>query len=543
MASFFSRKRAAASNDEKHPDSPPPIAVQDGAVQQAGYSSEEGIVDEVEDDLHRGMKPRQLNMMAIAGAIGTGLIIGTGTTLKFGPGSLLVGYVLMGFVVYIVMVALGEMGAWLPHKKSFSGYASRFVDPAMGFATGWNYFFKYVIVLPNNLTATGIILQFWLPNLNVSVWIVVFGVAIILLNLIHVKFFGEAEFWMSLVKALVILMLILLCFIVALGGGPSGVRSGFYYWENPGAFAQYSTTVKGTTTVIQGETGRFLGVWACIVQATFAYLGTELVGVAFGETPNPRKNVPRAVRQTLMRIVFFYVAGVLVLGMAVPYNSKLLAEATKNRLGGLASPFTVAAQHAGVDKLADAVNGLLLVFTISAANSDIYLASRTVWALAKDGQAPHIMQRTNKRGVPIPAVALSSIFIALGFMNATKDASTVFGYFVALVTVFGALNWIAVLVSYLAMIKAMKVQGIPRSIMPYRNPLLPYAAYPALAITILVIVFSGYGAFIPVFQVDKFITAYIGIPVYIINILVWKWLKKTKRVRPEEMDLLTGRRA
>lgn len=112
----------------------------------------------------------------------TGLIIGTGTSLKFGPGSLLIGYVLMGFVVYVVMVALGEMGAWLPHKKSFSGYATRFVDPAMGFATGWNYFFKYVIVLPNNLTATGTILSYWLPNLNVSVWIVVFGVAIILLN-------------------------------------------------------------------------------------------------------------------------------------------------------------------------------------------------------------------------------------------------------------------------------------------------------------------------------------------------------------------------
>jgi amino acid transporter len=111
-----------------------------------------------------------------------GLIIGTGTTLKFGPASLLIGYVLMGFTVYVVMVALGEMGAWLPHKKSFSGYASRFVDPAMGFATGWNYFFKYVIVLPNNLTATGIILQYWLPNLNVSVWIVVFGVVIILCN-------------------------------------------------------------------------------------------------------------------------------------------------------------------------------------------------------------------------------------------------------------------------------------------------------------------------------------------------------------------------
>jgi amino acid transporter len=209
----------------------------------------------------------------------------------------------------------------------------------------------------------------------------------------------------------------------------------------------------------------------------------------------------------------------------------------------VASPFVVAAQIAGVARLDDAVNGLLMIFTISAANSDIYLASRTVWALGKDGQAPSMMQRTNKNGVPIPAVALSSIFIALGFMNATKSSSTVFGYFVSLVTVFGALNWVAVLVSYIAMIRAMKVQGVDRSIMPYRNILLPWGAYIALAITAIVIIFSGYAAFIPYFQVDKFLTAYIGIPVYIINVLWWKFVKKTKRVRPEEADLVTGRRA
>jgi amino acid transporter len=208
----------------------------------------------------------------------------------------------------------------------------------------------------------------------------------------------------------------------------------------------------------------------------------------------------------------------------------------------VASPFTVAAQVAGVAKLADAVNGLLLIFTISAANSDIYLASRTVWALAKDGQAPQLMQRTNTRGVPVPAVALSSIFIALGFMNATKSAATVFGYFVSLVTVFGALNWVAVLVSYLAMIRAMRAQGVDRSVMPYRNVLLPWGAYVALGITVVVIVFSGYAAFIPRFQVDKFLTSYIGIPVYVGNVLWWKWLKGTKRVRPEDVDLVTGRR-
>ncbi|KAK0630978.1 amino acid permease/ SLC12A domain-containing protein [Bombardia bombarda] len=531
MAIFSSKK--SESIEEKRAGSPP--SAQEDIAGERYVQDGEDVTSEVGDDLHREMKPRQLNMMAIASAIGTGLIIGTGTALRNGPGSLLIGYAIMGIIVYIVMVALGEMGAWLPHKKSFSGYATRFVDPAMGFATGWNYFFKYVIVLPNNLTATGIILQYWLPNINVSVWIVVFGVVIILLNLIHVSFFGEAEFWMSLVKALVIVMLILLCFILALGGGPDHHRSGFYYWQNPGAFAEYSP--------ITGATGRFLGVWACMVQATFAYLGTELVGVAFGETPDPRKNVPRAVRQTLLRIVLFYIGGVIVLGMAVAYNDPRLVAATKEKVGGLASPFVVAAKNAGIAKLDDAVNGLLLVFTLSAANSDIYLASRTAWALAQDRQAPQIFKRTNTRGVPIPAVALSSLFIALGFLNASKDSATVFGYFVSLVTVFGALNWVAILVSYLHMIRAMKVQGVPRSVMPYTNPLLPWGAWIALFLTMLVTFFSGWSAFVPTFKVDKFITSYIGIVVYVVNIFWWKVYKGTKRVRPEDADLVTGRRS
>lgn len=299
-------------------------------------------------------------------------------------------------------------------------------------------------------------------------------------QLIHVSFFGEAEFWMSLLKAIVICALILICFIVALGGGPDHTRRGFVYWQNPGAFNEY---------LVSGPTGRFLGVWASIVQATFAYLGTELVGVAFGETPNPRKNVPRAVNQTLGRICFFYVAGVIALGMAVPYDNERLISATGQRTSGAASPFVIAAQIAGIQKLDSVINAFLLVFTVSAANSDIYLASRTIWALAKERQAPQIFHQTNKNGVPLAAVGVSSLFIALGFMNVSSDASTVFGYFVSLVTVFGALNWISILVSYHCMLQGMKAQGIPRSVMPYQNPLLPWGAYIALFVTILVVCF------------------------------------------------------
>lgn len=201
------------------------------------------------------------------------------------------------------------------------------------------------------------------------------------------------------------------------------------------------------------------------------------------------------------------------------------------------SPFVVAAQEAGLGKLADAVNGILLVFTVSAANSDIYLASRTIWALSKDGQAPKVTQRTNSHGVPTRAVVLSSIFIVLGFISVSTSAATVLDYCVSLVTVFGAINWVAVLVSYIAMVRAMRVQKVPRSALPYRNPLLPWGAYVALILTVLVIFFSGYSAFIPRFQIDKFLTSYIGIPVYVVNILWWKLVMRTTRVNPAETEL------
>ncbi|KAK7417450.1 hypothetical protein QQX98_004570 [Neonectria punicea] len=497
-------------------------------------SSQEGQTNTVPNEaLRREFKERHISMIAVAGAIGTGLIIGSGTGLvRGGPGSLFIAYSIIGAAVYFIMTAVGEMATMLPMEKGFAGYATRFVDPAVGFATGWNYFLKYGIVLPNNLTAAGIIIQYWRPDLNVGIFIATFTVAIISVNVLHVSFFGEAEFWLSTVKLLVIVMLILTCFVISVGGQPSGEVIGFSYWSNPGAFGSY---------LVEGSTGRFLGLWACMVQACFAYAGTEVVGVAFGEAPNPRKTIRKAVRQTLWRIVFFYVLGVLILGMAVPYTNEQLIGGTKQKTGAAASPFVIAVQLAEIPVLTDVVNGCLLIFVLSAANSDIYIGSRTLFGLAHDNQAPSIFKRTSAKGVPLAGVALVTLFTALAYMNLAKDSAQVFGYLVSLVTVFGTLNWVSVLVSYIQFTRGMKAQGIPRSTMPYKGPLQPYGSYVALAITILVIIFNGYNAFIPHFTVDKFVTSYIGIAIYLLNILAYKIWAKTGRVHLHDMDLTTGR--
>ncbi|KAE9574683.1 putative amino-acid permease [Colletotrichum fructicola] len=507
-------------------------AEQDPSNLKTSMSNAEGSSAET-GQLRREFKERHVSMIAVAGAIGTGLIIGSGTGLvRGGPASLLIAYTIIGAVVFFIMTAVGEMATMLPSDKGFAGYATRFVDPALGYATGWNYFLKYAIVLPNNLTAAGIIIQYWRPDLNVSIFVTTFTVAIIAVNVLHVSFFGEAEFWMSTVKLLVIIMLILTCFIISMGGQPSGEVIGFKYWHNPGAFGSY---------LVDGPTGRFLGFWAAMVQACFAYTGTEVVGVAFGEAPNPRKTIRKAVRQTLWRIVFFYIIGALVLGMSVPYTNDLLIGGTKKSTGAAASPFVIAVQLANIPVFPHVVNGCLLIFVISAANSDIYIGSRTLYGLARDGQAPSIFTKTTGAGVPIIGVAATSVFTALAYMNAAKSSSQVFGYLVSLVTVFGTLNWVSVLVSYIQFTRGMQAQGIPRSIMPYRGPLQPYGSYAALLITVLVVFFNGYNAFIPKFTVSTFMTSYIGIAIYVVNIISYKLYAKTQKVGLGTMDLHSNR--
>jgi yeast amino acid transporter len=240
--------------------------------------------------LHRGLSARQVSMISIGGAIGTGLIIGTGSALaQAGPASILISYSMVGLVVYIVMTALGEMATWLPAAGGFSVYATRFVDPALGFSLGYTYWFKYIITTPNQLTAAALVIQYWCPpeRVNPGVFIAVFLVTIIAINYLGIRFFGEFEFWLSSVKVLVLIGLIILCIILAAGGGPNHQATGFRYWNDPGAFKSY---------IAEGAAGRFLAVWSSMVTAVFAFLGTELIGVTVGEAQNPRRNIPRAIK-------------------------------------------------------------------------------------------------------------------------------------------------------------------------------------------------------------------------------------------------------
>ncbi|KAK5190169.1 hypothetical protein LTR96_008155 [Exophiala xenobiotica] len=483
-------------------------------------------------NLRRSLKSYQIGMFSIAGAIGTGLLIATGPALEHGgPGSLLIAFILVGSVCLNVLAAYGEMATALPMDRAFAGYATRFVDPAYGFATGFNYFCKYSVLLANNLTASGLIMQYWLPNVNVGVWVASFGVPIILLNLLPVRVFGEIEFYASIIKTMVVVGLMLLSLIIDLGGGPNHDRLGFRYWNNPGAFNAY---------LVDGSTGRFLGWWSCVVSAAFVYMGTEVVGVTFGEAEKPWKVIPRAIRQTFWRISFLYVGGVFLLGMVVPYNSPDLLDASKAKTGAGASPFIVAIKDAGIGSLPGFVNACLLVFVLSAANSDIFISSRTLYALARDGHLPKLFTKTYN-GVPTVAVVTSSSFFLLAMMSTTTSSKKVFGYLVSMATIFGLLNWVSIMVSYLSFRRGMDAQHIHWSTLPFRNRWMRTRVIFSLISTCTIIIFNGVTTFIPSFNTRSFVFAYVGIPIHLGVILIAKLLLKTKFVGFETMDLVTAR--
>jgi len=263
--------------------------------------------------------------------------------------------------------------------------------------------------------------------------------------------------------------------------------------------------------------------------------------VTVGEAQNPRKTIPRAIKLTFFRILFFYVLSVFLLGMIVPYDSNRLAFANKKGTNAAASPFVVAIQIAGIPHLAGILNGCICIFVFSAANSDLYIASRTLYGLASEGYAPRIFKRTDRRGVPIYALGLSAIISFVAFLNVADDSRKVFIYFVNLVTIFGLLTWISILVAHIFFVRARKAQGIPESALAFKAPLGIWGSYGALAFCILIALTKNFPAFVGKFKTADFITGYLGIPLYLIMLFGYKFWYKSKTIGPTKADFYTGK--
>ncbi|ORY32014.1 putative amino acid transporter [Naematelia encephala] len=499
------------------------------------YATEIELPIPREDETHRSLKSRQMSMIAIGGAIGTGLILSSGTSLaRSGPGSIFLAYVIMGIVCSGVMTALGEMSTLFPTKKGFAGHASRCVDQAFGATTSLVYLCKYLILSPNQIVAFSLIIRFWNTTINGGVWATILILFVIAINLLGIKWIGEVEFWFSFVKIVALTGLILLCLIIDLGGVKSQPRIGFAYWKDGKAFKTYK---------VDGDLGRFLAFANALVLALFSYMGCEIVGVTIGEAKNPRKTVPGAIRKTFFRVAFFYVFSILIVGMAVDSTSPLLAAAVKagTGAGAASSPFVVAIVAAKIKIVPAIANSALLVFAISAANSDQYIASRTLYGMARDGNAPKYFTRCTSRGVPWAAYTFTMPFMLLSYLVTNSSSLTIFNYFASAVTIFGGLTWICILSTHVAFMRAMKAQNMPRETLPYRSSLQPYLTYFSLFFTCVVCFFKGFDAFMP-FDYKSFITNYVGIPVFVFGYAYFKFAHRTVSPTPAQVDLATGAR-
>ena len=440
--------------------------------------------------VHRKLKARHIQLIGIGGTIGTALFVQIGNgLLNGGPASLLLAFSIWCTFILAVTLAMAEMVTYLPISSPFIRFAGRFVDEAFGFAAGWNFFVFEAALVPFEIVACNIIIHFWSDIVPTAAIIVICALAYLLINVMAVKWYGETEFWAALGKVLLAVGLIIFTFIVMLGGNPQGDRFGFRYWYSPGAFNEL---------YYEGKLGKWLGFLQCLIQASFTISGPDYVAMAAGEAENPRWVLPRAFNAVFYRLTTFFVLGALCVGILVPYDSDELGSALgEDKPGAAGSPYVIAMDRLNIGVMPHVVNALVLTAAFSAGNSYVYCASRSLYGLALEGKAPRFLTTCTRNGVPIYCVFVVLAIGLLSFLQLSESSAVVLSWLVSLVTASQLMNFCVTCVAYLCFYKALKVQGIDRSTLPYRAWFMPYAAWYGFAGTFVMVFVGGYTVFLP----------------------------------------------
>ncbi|EAT88751.2 hypothetical protein SNOG_03546 [Parastagonospora nodorum SN15] len=462
--------------------------------------------------LDKSMKTRHLHMIAIGGSIGAGFFVGSGGAFnKGGPASVLIDFSLMGIMIFNVVYALGELAVMYPVSGGFYTYSTRFIDPSWGFAMGWNYVFQWAIVLPLELNVAAITVHYWpgAQGTSVAVFMTVFWVFIIVINL-----FGTLEFWSSCLKLAATVIFMIIALILVCGGGPSNGLNGF----------------KGFCTVF--------------VTAAFSFSGTELVGLAAAETANPLKSLPGAIRQVFWRVTLFYILGLTFVGLLVRSDDERLLGATGG--GSNTSPFVIAAKDAGLIGFDSFMNVVILVSVVSIGVSGIYGGSRTLTALADQGYAPKIFTYIDRSGRPLWSVIFVLAWGALCYMNLAATGVTIFNWFVALSGLAALFTWGSICLAHIRFRKAWAYHGHTLDEIPFRAAGGVYGSWVGLFIIIIVLIAQFYTAISPigtrVGTASDFFSAYLAVFVVAAFWVAGYFWKREGWLRTAQMDVDTGRR-
>ncbi|MCD9141521.1 amino acid permease [Streptomyces albireticuli] len=424
----------------------------------SGHGASEGY--------QRGLGNRQIQMIAIGGAIGTGLFLGAGKAIsKAGP-SLILAYALAGLVIFFIMRALGELLMYRPVSGSFSEYAREFLGPFFGYVTGWTYWLFWVVTGITEVTAAATYVHYWDKSIPQWVSALIFTVVLYLANLISVKLFGELEFWFSMVKVTAIIGMILIGIgVLTLGFSDAGdTASVSNLWSHGGFFA--------------GDDG-ITSMLMTLQIVMFAFLAVELVGVTAGEAKDPKKTLPKAINTVPWRIAVFYIGALIIILSVVPWTA---FEAGK-------SPFVEAFARIGLPAGAGIVNFVVLTAALSSCNSGMYSTGRMLRDLALNGQGPKFFGQLTKTGLPLRGTTFSAVLMLVGVWINYQWPGEAFNYVVSFATISGMWAWIMILVAQLRYRRKADRGELPQS--EFRAPGAPWTSYFALAFILMVIVLMG----------------------------------------------------
>ena len=471
-------------------------------------------------ELHREIGQRQLTMIAIGGAIGTGLFFASGGAIsQAGPGGALLAYALMGLAVYAMMQSLGEMATQLPIPGAFEAYAERFIDPSLGFAFGWNYWFSWGITLAAEFVAGALIVQFWFPGTSPTLWAMGFFALLMGLNLLSVRAYAEAEYWFSGVKVVTVIIFIVVGVLMAVGMIGDG-RVGLSNWTlSDSGTGQHAPFVGGASAVL-----------VVFLVAGFSFQGTEAVGLAAAESENPARSVPRAIHSVFWRILLFYIGSIAVVGTLIRFTDPNLLRGDESIAY---SPFTIVFKqipHFGY-YAANVMNFVILSAVLSCGNSSLYVSSRMLYAMGHSGKAPRLFAAVNARGVPVAAVWATGLVGALAFLSSLVGGQKIYQLLYNASGLTGFLIWLGIALSHLRFRRAWLAQGRRLEDLKFRSHFYPFGPWLAVFLFLVVLFGANIGVFQqPVFSWFDFLTSYAMIPVFLALYLGHKLVHRTRVV-------------
>jgi S-methylmethionine transporter len=394
-------------------------------------------------------------MISLGGAIGTGLFLGSGEVIaQTGPVGAIFSYLLGGLIAYAVMLCLGELAVHMPESGSFGSYAQKFIGPGTGYTITWLYWLTWTATLGTEFTAAALLMQEWFPQISVWIWTIAFAAIVFGLNMSSTKLFAESEFWLSLVKVVTVIVFIILGLLAVFG-----ILS----------FQGHSSAPLFSNLTAQGwfPQGLF-PIFATMLIVNFAFSGTELIGVAAGETQDPAKNVPKAINAAIWRLLIFFVGTIVVISALLPHQMAGL-----NAEGVSSSPFVTVFTYIGIPYSEDIIRFVIITALLSAANSGLYAASRMMWSLSDKKQLPAVFSKVNHRGIPFIAIIVTMFGALPGLLSEQFAPETIFKNLLGIAAFTMVIVWMSICLSQFNFRRQWYKDGHTAKELGFAAPLFP----------------------------------------------------------------------